>query len=154
MEFENLVDKYFGKLETQYGFKKVNAQTQRHEYSIDFENLTTYVSVNYEFGSTPWIVIGDIKNPLLNGSSLEWLLIELGVEKMPTVEEAFEKKHFSKEELDSILERKGQQLFIYAVDLLQGNFKIVPKLQRRGKDFAEECEKYMASTSRKKPKTR
>jgi len=80
-EFESLVDKYFGKLEREYGFRKVNAETQRHEYRIDFENQTTHVSVSYETGSVPWVVIGDVKNPRSNGSSLEWLLIESGVEK-------------------------------------------------------------------------
>jgi hypothetical protein len=149
-EFENLADKFFGKLETEYGFKKVGAQAQRHECWIDFENLTTHVSVNYEIGSVPWVVIGDVNNPRLNGSSLEWLLVELGVEKMPTVEEAFERKQYSNKEFETMLEKKGQQLFMYAIDLLRGKFDIIPKLQERGKKFAKECEKYMMSNSRKK----
>ena len=149
-EFEGLVDKCFGKLETEYGFKKVNAQFQRHEWWINFENRTTHVSVGYEIGSVPWVLIGDAKNPRLNGSSLEWLLVELGIEKMPPVEVAFEKKQYTQKDIESILENKGQQLFMYATDLLRGNFKIVPKLQERGKKFAEECNEYMMSQSRKK----
>lgn len=71
-EFEGLVDKHFGKLETEYGFNKINAQVQRHECWIDFENRTTHVSVGYEAGSVPWVSIGDVKNPRLNGYWSNW----------------------------------------------------------------------------------
>jgi hypothetical protein len=102
----------------------------------------------------PWVRIADVHN-LQKASSLEWLLVELGVEKMPTPEEAYRFPKYSEQDIYAALQKKSQQLHEYGKDILTGNFAIFPKLQERGLRFVKECETYQESKiQNRKAKTR
>jgi hypothetical protein len=142
--YEALIDNIFQAVIAEYSFKKFQVDAQRFEYWVVYRNLTTEISIFWEMGSLPWMRIADVHN-LQNASSLEWLLVELGVEKMPTPEEAYHFPQYSEQDIVAALQKKEQQLHEYGKDVLTGNFVIFPKLQERGLRFVQECEAYQES---------
>jgi hypothetical protein len=147
--FERMVEKVFWGLESKYGFKKTETKFESHSVTVRFQNATTEVLLNYEIGNTPWLEIADVHNAD-NKSTLGWLLVETGVEKAPSPEQAFRPTTLNESELEPILQTMGQQLLDYGADLLKGDFAIMPKLQDRSRKYALECDRYL---SIRKPKS-
>jgi len=143
VEFENMVDKAFWGLEAKYGFKRTKTSYVERTCTVLFKNATTYILLNYELGTTPWLEISDTRNPD-NKSTLGWLLVEAGVEKPPTPEQAFRPTTMRDGALEPILQKMEQQLLDYGADLLKGDFTIVPKLQARAKKYDLECQHYLS----------
>jgi len=141
-EFERLVDKAFFDLETRHGLKKVETVFHKHGCTVSFKNSTTLVILNYEIASLPWLVIADLRDPEQSRSTLEWLLVEKGVEKSPTPDQAFQPTKMAGSELEATLQTKCQQLLEYGAPLLNGDFTILPKLQDRARKYALACERY------------
>jgi hypothetical protein len=92
--------------------------------------------------------IADVQNPG-NKTTLGWLLVEAGVEKGPLPEQAFLPTTLSEAEFEPILQTMGAQLLVHGVDLLKGDFTILPKLQERARKYGLECDRYL---SIRKPK--
>jgi hypothetical protein len=147
--FERMVEKVFWGLESKYGFKKTETKFESYSVTVRFQNATTEVLLNYEIGNTPWLEIADVHNAD-NKSTLGWLLVETGVEKAPSPEQAFRPTTLNESELEPILQTMGQQLLDYGADLLKGDFAIMPKLQDRSRKYALECDRYL---SIRKPKS-
>jgi hypothetical protein len=142
-EFEKMVDKAFWSLEGKFGFKKTKTSFVDRSCTVQFRNATTEVLLNYELGNTPWLEISDIHNAE-NKSTLGWLLVELGVEKPPTAEQAFHPTTLSEGTLEPTLQKMGQQLSDYGTELLKGDFTIMRKLQARAKKYDLECQRYLS----------
>jgi hypothetical protein len=142
-DFENMVDKAFWGLEAKYGFKKTKTSFVDRTCTIRFTNTTTDVILNYELGNTPWLEISEVNNPE-NKSTLGWLLVELGVEDAPKLEQAFHPTTLTEGTLAPTLQKKGQQLLDYGADLLKGDFTVFPKLQARAKKYELECQRFLS----------
>jgi hypothetical protein len=142
-EFETMVDKAFWSLEGKYGFKKTETRFVERSCTVRFRNTTTEVLLNYELGNTPWLEISDVHNPG-NKSTLGWLLVELGVDKPPTPDQAFRPTTLGEGTLDLTLKKMGQQLSDYGEELLKGDFTVIPKLQARARKYDLECQRYLS----------
>ena len=81
-EFEKIVNKTFWGLETKYGFKKTETTFQPRGCLVRYQNTTTELVLNYEIGRVPWLAIADITSQEEKRSTLEWLLVEQGIESM------------------------------------------------------------------------
>ena len=141
--FESMVDKAFWGLEAKYGFKKTGTSFVGRTCTVQFQNATTEILLNYELGSTPWLMIADVHNAE-NKSTLGWLLVELDVDKAPKPEQAFRPTTLSEGELEPTLQKMGQQVLDYGADLLKGDFAILPKLQARARKYDLECKRYLS----------
>jgi hypothetical protein len=142
-DFENMVDKAFWGLEAQYGFKKIKTSFVDRTCTVQFRNTTTEIVLNYELGNTPWLEISDVNDPE-NKSTLGWLLVELGVEDAPKLEQAFRPTTLSEGTLAATLQEKSQQLLEYGADLLKGDFVVFPILQARAKKYNSECQHFLS----------
>ena len=142
-EFEIMVDKAFWGLEAKYGFKKTETNFVGRTCIVRFRNATTEVLLNYELGNTPWLEISDTHNAE-NKSTLGWLLVELGVDPSPKPEQAFRPTTLSEGTLEPTLQKMGQQLSDLGVELLKGDFTIMPNLQARAKKYDLECRRYLS----------
>jgi hypothetical protein len=141
-EFERIVTKTFRGLD-KFGFKRGETVYSQKGCTVQFLNTTTDITLHYEIGGEPWLAIADIRDAG-NKSTLEWLLVELGVEKAPTAAQAFRPTALPVKDLTSILEKKNQQLLEYGADFIKGDFSLMPNLQKRAKKYALECERYIA----------
>ncbi len=141
--FESLVDKAFWGLEARYGFKKTGTNYVDRTCTVQFQNMTTEVLLNYELGHMPWLTIANVHNPE-NKTTLGWLLVELGQDEAPRPEQAFHPAVLESAQLDSTLQKMGQQILDYGADLLKGDFAIMPKLQARARKYDLECQRYLA----------
>jgi hypothetical protein len=142
-EFERIVTKTFRGLEARHGFKRGEAEYTKKSYSMHYLNATTDVTVNYEFGGEPWLAVTDRKNPE-NRSTLGWLLVERGITKEPVPADAFRSINLSEQDFTAILEREKQQLLEYGMEFINGDFSIMPALQKRAQKYALDCEHYIA----------
>jgi hypothetical protein len=142
-EFETMIDKAFWGLEAKYGFKKTGTSYVERTCTVQFKNATTEIILNYELGSTPWLEISDLHNAG-NKSTLGWLLVELGVDKAPTPEQAFRPTTLTEGTLEPVLQKMGQQMLDYGADLLKGDFTMLPKLQARARKYDLECQHYLS----------
>jgi hypothetical protein len=141
--FERLVEKAFWGLESKYGFKKTEIRFESHSVIVRFQNTTTEILLNYEIGNAPWLEIADVHN-LENKSTLGWLLVEKGVDKAPSPEQAFHPMTLLEGDLESTLQKMSQQLLDYGADLLKGDFTILSKLQNRSKKYVLDCDRYLS----------
>jgi hypothetical protein len=71
--------------------------------------------------------------------------VERGIQKTPTPADAFQSTPLAEKDLEASLEKKNQQLIEYGVDLLKGDFSLMPALQKRAQKYALECDRYLAS---------
>jgi hypothetical protein len=142
-EFERIIMKTFRVLESRYGFKKGETVYSPKGCTVQFQNPTTAVTLHYEVGEEPWLDIAEIRNPE-NKSTLGWLLVERGIEKTPMPIAAFRSKPLAEKDMEAVLEKKNQQFIEYGMDLINGDFSIMPALQKRAKKYALDCERFMS----------
>lgn len=142
-EFERIVTSAFRSLESRHGFKMGETVYSQKNCTIQYVNATTDVTLHYELGREPWLDISDIRNAE-NKSTLGWLLVERGIEKTPAPEAAFRSTKLPDVKLAPDIEKKVQQLLEYGEDLIKGDFTLMPKLQKRAKKYALDCERYIA----------
>ena len=140
-EFDRLVQKSFGALESKYKFKKTATKFHVNGVIVTFQNTTTEVCLNYEIGSFPWITIGDINNPEEERTSLDWLLVEIGEREAPTTDEAFFPPQMEESDLAAELHKKSDQLIRFGAEMLNGDFSKLPKLKARAENYLAECKK-------------
>ena len=141
-EFERIVNKIFWGIETKYGFKKIETAFHRGGVVVRFQNATTEVNVNYEISAFPWVTVADLSNPEADRVSIDWLLVELGERKSPTVDEAFLPAKMEESQLEAELKKKNDQLLKFGADFLNGDFTLMPKLQKRADEYLAECKKF------------
>ncbi len=141
-EFARIVDKSFAPLENKYKFKRVDVNFHKNGAVVTYQNPTTELCLNYEIGIYPWITIGDIQNPEEDRISLDWLLVELGEREPPTTDETFFPKEMEDEEFAPILQKKSTDLIRFGADMLNGDFRLLPKLKARAENYLAECEKF------------
>jgi len=142
-EFERIVLKTFRSLESKHGFKKGESTFSAKNCAIQYMNATTGVTLHYEIGREPWLDISDVHDAE-NKSTLGWLLVERGVEKMPAPADAFRATSLADASLEADLEKKVGQLITYGSDLIQGDFSLMPNLQKRAKKYALDCDRYIS----------
>ena len=142
-EFERIVTKTFRGLESRHGFKKGDVVFSKNSCAMQYHNATTDITVHYELGGEPWLAIADIKDAE-NGSTLGWLLVERGVKREPVPADAFRSKKLSEQDFTSVLERENQQLLEYGMDFINGDFSLMPDLQKRAQKYALDCKRYIA----------
>ena len=142
-DFERIVTSAFRKLEVRHGFKKGETIYSQKDCTVQYLNTTTDVTLHYELGREPWLVISDVRDAD-NRSTLGWLLVERGVEKMPAPEAAFRSTPLPDVKLASDIEKKVQQLIEHGADLIKGDFSLMPSLQKRAKKYALDCDRYIA----------
>jgi hypothetical protein len=142
--FESTVDEAFWGLESKFGFKKTETKYVDRSVTVRFQNTTTEVCLNYEIGGTPWLEILDLSKAE-NKSTLGWLLVERGEQKAPTAAQAFRPVMLSESQLKPALVKMGQQIVEYGAEVLQGDFKIFPKLQARAQKYSLECDRYLST---------
>ncbi len=142
--FESMVDQAFWGLEAKYGFKRTETEYNNRTCTVQFQNQSTEVLLNYELGHLPWLTISELKNRE-NKSTLGWLLVEKGLETPPTPEQAFSPALLRKDKLDPTLKTMGSQIMEVGTDLLKGDFTIMPKLQARARKYDQDCKRYLAA---------
>lgn len=142
-EFERIVTGAFRSLESRHGFKMGKAVYSPKNCTIQYVNATTEVTLHYELGREPWLAVADIKN-VENKSTLGWLLVERGVEKTPAPADAFRSTKLPDDKLTSDVEKKVRQLMEHGAELLNGDFSLMPNLQKRAKKYALDCDRYAA----------
>ena len=140
-EFEQVLDHAFRNLEAAYGLKRVETAFRTGGVTVQFQNATTRVTLEYEIKDEPWLTIADIKKPEVQ-STLGWLLVELGIDPPPAPELAFQTKYLSSANLPAFIEKMCDQMLQHGGDLLRGDFSIVPRLQDRAQKYAQECKRY------------
>jgi hypothetical protein len=148
-KFESIVEKAFWGLEAKYGFKRIETRFENRSVTVQFQNATTEVLLNYEIGNKPWLEISDLHSATIK-TTLGWLLVEAGIDKSPLAEQAFQSASLKEEELESVLQTMGQQLLDHGGLLLKGDFSIMPKLHERAKKYALECDRYLSIRKPKK----
>ena len=141
-EFERILSKAFWDLENKHGFRKSEDIYHKGGVIVRFENTTTEISLNYEIGILPWLTIAEVNEIDSGRVSLDWLLVELGVKKSPTTDEAFFPAKMDEGQLGSQLKEKTDQLFRYGADFLKGDFTLMPNLKKRAEDYLTECKKF------------
>ena len=141
--FERMVEKAFWGLEARHGFKKTETRFENRSVIIRFQNNTTEILLNFEIGNTPWLEIADI-HKLDNKSTLGWLLVEKGIEKSPSPEQAFHPTPLNEGNLEPVIQLMAQQLLDHGDELLKGNFEVLPKLQDRARKYALECDRFLS----------
>ena len=141
-KFERLISKTFLSLETKFKFKKTNTNYHSGGVIVTFQNPTTEVILNYEIGEYPWVTIADINNPEKDRTSLDWLLVELEEREPPTTDEAFMPLRMDDTHLEVELEKRKEQLLKFGGDLLNGDFSLLPNLQKRADDYLIECKSF------------
>ena len=142
-EFERIVTGAFRSLEAKYGFKMGETVYSSKDCTIQYLNNTTDVTLHYQLGREPWFDISDIKNTG-NKSTLGWLLVERGIQKSPAPAAAFRSTYLPDVKLASDLEKKVQQLIEHGADFMNGDFSLMPNLQKRAKKYALDCERFIA----------
>ena len=142
-EFERIVTGAFRSLEVRHGFKMGKAVYSQKNCTIKYQNTTTDVTLHYELGREPWLDVSDVTNAE-NKSTLGWLLVERGVVKSPAPEAAFRSTHLPDEKLAADLEKKVRQLIEHGTDLMNGDFSLMPRLHKRAKKYAQDCDRYIA----------
>ena len=140
-EFTRLVETVFLPLEKKFKFKKTASDFHANGVTITFQNATTEVCLNYEIGDYPWLTIGNISNPKEDRASLDWLLVELGELEAPTTDAAFFPPEMEDDQLEPELRKKSEQLILFAEDMLNGDFSVLPKLKTRADNYLAECKK-------------
>lgn len=148
-DFEQMVTRAFRTLESKHGFKRNETIYVKKACSVQFVNATTDITLHYEIGSEPWLSITDLQDPE-NRSTLDWLLVEKGVMKPPTPAQAFSTVQKPVSELPAMLEKKNEQLLEHGKAFIQGDFSLMPALQKRAKKHALDCERYLAQHQMKK----
>jgi hypothetical protein len=146
-EFEHIITKAFRTLD-KYGFKRGETIYSQKGCTVQFLNTTTDVTLHYEIGVEPWLAIADVRDTE-NKSTLGWLLVERGFQETPAPADAFRATRLSEKNLESTLEKQNQQLLEYGIDLIKGDFSLMPNLQKRAQKYAQECERYL---TKHKPK--
>ena len=141
-EFERIVTGAFRSLESRHGFKMGETSYSQKNCAVQYVNATTDVTLHYELGREPWLAIADIRDTE-NKSTLGWLLVERGIEKTPAPAAAFRSTKLPEGKLASDLEKKIQQLLEHGTDLIKGDFSLMPKLQKRAKKYALDCDRYI-----------
>jgi len=141
--FERIITKTFRGLEARHGFKKSEAVYSSKACTVQFQNATTGITLHYEIGEEPWLDIADIKDAK-NKSTLGWLLVERGIEKTPAPAAAFHSTPLAEKDLEPALEKMNQLLLEYGMDFINGDFSLMPALQKRAKQYALDCERYLA----------
>jgi len=142
-EFESIVTRSFRGLEARHGFKRGETVFARKSCTVQFLNATTNVTLHYEVGCKPWLAIADITDAE-NKTTLEWLLVERGVDKAPAPADAFRPTRLPVQDLAAVLDEKSKQLIEYGMDLIRGDFSLMPALQKRAKKYAQDCDRYIA----------
>jgi len=142
-EFERIVTKTFRGLESRYGFRKGETVYSKKSCAFQYLNSTTDVTVHYELGGEPWLAIADIKDAE-NRSTLGWLMVERGITPEPVPADAFRSIKLSEKDFASVLERENQQLLEYGMDFINGDFSLMPELQKRAQKYALDCKRYIA----------
>ena len=142
-DFERIIIKTFRGLESKHGFKMSEAVYSPKGCMAQFQNTTTSVVLHYEIGEEPWLDIADVKDAE-NKSTLGWLLVERGIQKAPTPAAAFHSTPLAEKDLEASLEKKNQQLIEYGMDFINGDFSLMPALQKRARKYALECDRYIA----------
>jgi len=141
--FENMAEKAFLGLEAKFGFKKIETKFEHRTVLVRFQNETTAVLLNYEIGNTPWLEIADLHDPQKK-TTLGWLLVEQGLEKTPTPEQAFKPTPLAESELSGVLQKMTGQVLETGADLLKGDFSRLPALQTRARKYDQECKRYLS----------
>lgn len=142
--FQSWVDSAFLGLESKYGFKKTEMKFVDRSVTVRYRNTTTELCLNYEIGDSPWLEISDVQHAD-NKTTLSWLLVEKGEQKMPTAAQAFRPTPLDEDKLGAALQKIGQQVTEYGADLLRGDFTILPKLKERAEKYDAECKRYLAT---------
>lgn len=142
-EFERIVTRTFRALEARHGFKRGETVFSQKSCTVQFLNVTTDVTLHYEIGGKPWLSISDIKNAE-NKTTLEWILVERGVDKPPLPADAFLPTALPVKDLAVVLEQKNKQLLEYGMDFIKGDFSLIPALQKRAKKYELDCARYIA----------
>ena len=141
-EFERIVTKTFRSLESKHGFKKGEAVYSKKSCAIQCLNKTTDITVHYELGGEPWLAIADIKDAEIQ-STLGWLLVEHGLKKEPAPADAFRSKPLPEKDFASFLEKENEQLIEYGMDFINGDFSLMPALQKRAKKYKLDCKRFI-----------
>ena len=148
-DFERMVDNAFIGLTRKYKLKKVETKFEQRGCVVRYQNATTELVLNYELGGKPWLTIGEVQQSE-NRSTLGWLLVELGVERAPTVEQAFHPVELADAELEPALQKITAEMQEYGAALLKGDFSLMPRLQQRSRKYALDCKRGMALRKAKK----
>ena len=141
-EFERIVTKTFRGLESKHGFKRGEIVFSKNSCAMQYMNATTDITVHYELGNEPWLAIADVKDAE-NKSTLGWLLVERGIAKEPAPVDAFRSKPLPEKDFASFLEKENEQLLEHGMEFINGDFSLMPALQKRSKKYELDCKRFI-----------
>ena len=143
-EFERIVVKTFRGLESKHGFKRGEAVFSKNSCAMQYMNATTDITVHYELGGEPWLAIADV-NDAENRSTLGWLMVERGITREPAPADAFRSKPLPEKDFESFLEKENKNLLEYGIEFINGDFSLMPVLQKRAKKYEIDCKRFIDS---------
>jgi len=141
-EFERIVAKTFRGLESKHGFKRGETVYSKNSCAMQYMNATTDITVHYELGGEPWLAISDVKDAE-NKSTLGWLMVERGITKEPAPADAFRSKQLPEKDFASFLEKENENLLEYGIEFINGDFSLMPALQKRAKKYEIDCKRFI-----------
>jgi len=126
-ELEEAVSSAFAYLTESFGFKRLSATAHGREFWSTFHNETTAVTVHYEIGGPVWVELARLetysgKRVERDRCALEFLLQERAPQE-PSL------PWRTDEDLCFMIREKARQLREYGSDILNGDFRIVPRLK-------------------------
>lgn len=142
-EFERILSKIFLDLEGRHGFKRGTPVYDRTGCTVQLTSPACVVTLHYTIGEEPWFSIADARDAE-NQSTLEWLLVEKGIQKAPTAAQAFQTLRLPDSDLESVMTAKIHQLIEHGQEFLRGDFTLMPRLRERARKYAVECARYSA----------
>jgi len=142
--FEKICLKSFHFLSDEFGFKHVKTETDIYSCVITYKNKTTAIEISLEQYNMPgvWVLI----YRLIDGEIPEYAavtrpetvinsfylpdIVSLRSSSSISDKEIKDILHPKRKELEVVLEKYAKSLKKYAPDILQGDFKIFPQLEK------------------------
>jgi hypothetical protein len=140
--FEKQVSDAFHFLFEEFRFHRVSSGAVPPEWYVILQNETTAVTVNFETGVGPWIMLSSLLSPKA-GFDLTFLLQERGSGPV----DRSRCREIDDPIVPLCLRELAKRLRIHAKDVLNGDFTIFPKLEIRAAENARRADLDSGSTS-------
>lgn len=129
IEFERVILDAFQYLIDDFAFRYLSTNMHAPECWATFHGPTTAVTIHFELGSQPWVELAELKQD--NGRVVEHnrSALEFLVQERAPLEALARTSPNGDEEMRRVIYEKARQLREYGKDVLQGDFRVFPRLK-------------------------
>jgi hypothetical protein len=129
--FKKGTAKAFAFLITDYGFTHVDTTVHRPECVIRYRNETTGVTVSYEWGGTPSVILSRLNRTATDVSEADEIGLKfLAMERCPNGALAGDYERLKSQSIEEVLSDYAAILRECGTDILTGDFQIFAKLRK------------------------